>query len=66
MFRRRVLVPAESGVPADLPPWARDELVRRRLEASDMKRQIISLRVELARARGEDLGGLMKQVMRDD
>ena len=45
--RRYVRVPTENGVPADLPPWARDELVSRRLEMSDLRREVVALKHEL-------------------
>jgi hypothetical protein len=35
--RRWVRVPRDGGVPADLPPWARDELVRLRLENVELR-----------------------------
>lgn len=66
MRRRYVRVPAESGVPNDLPPWARDELVRRRLEATDLRREILRLRVELVRERGGDEAAQLREVLRDD
>lgn len=66
MRRRYVRVPAENGVPADLPPWARDELVRRRLESTDLRREIFRLRVELVRERGGDEAAQLREVLRDD
>lgn len=43
--------------PIDLPrrySWARDELVRLRLENSELRGQVMHLRFDLARANGED------------
>lgn len=36
-WRRTVRVPADDGCPNDLPAWARDELVRLRLEVFDLQ-----------------------------
>lgn len=51
MFKRR------GQAPSDLPRryrWARDEIVRRRLENHDLQVENGRLRIELAKARGED------------
>lgn len=52
-----VTVPARAGVPADLPPWARDELVNARLRNADQERHLALCLTEraLSDQRAEDL-----------
>lgn len=57
-------MPADNGVPNDLPPWARDELVRRRLEMCDLQAENMRLRVELVKARGGDVGEQLTAIIR--
>jgi hypothetical protein len=58
------IVPAANGVPADLPPWARDELVRRRVTESALQAEITRLRVEAVDSQGGSMGAKLAEIMR--
>lgn len=64
-FKRYRLVPARDGVPNDLPAWARDELVGRRLAMADLRDKNTKLRIALAEARGEDVSAVITEMMNE-
>lgn len=54
MSRKRVAIIIDDGTPLCLPSWARDEIVRLRLENIDLKIAMAETRVDLRVAQGMD------------